>query len=37
MISNQGKRPDQMEISERLSAFAFIAFAVAILIWSIFF
>ena len=37
MKNYQGKRPDQIEISERISAFAFLAFAVAVLIWSIFF
>ena len=37
MTNFQGKRPDQIEMSERLSASAFIVLAVAVLIWSIFF
>jgi hypothetical protein len=36
-MSYQGKRPDQIEIAEKISAFAFIAVAVLLLIWSIFF
>lgn len=37
MIGNQGKRPDQVEISEKISALTFIALTVVLLIWSIFF
>ena len=33
----QGKRPDQVEFSERASAYAFIAFIVLAFLWSILF
>ena len=35
MKNLQGKRPDQIEASKRESAYAFIAFALFVLIWSL--
>jgi len=37
MMNFQGKRPDQIEASKRESAYAFIALALFLIIWSIFF
>ena len=35
MIDNQGKRPDQFDTSEKLSACAFIGLCIMLVVWSI--
>jgi len=36
-MDNQGKRPDQIEFSEKINAYTFIAFIILAIIWKLLF